>query len=312
MTNARIPLLIDTDPGVDDALALLMAFDDPCHEVVALTIAAGNVGLQHTVANALKLCEVCGVDTPVFPGADAPLVFPARDAAYVHGRDGFGDTGYVPASRKAQAEHAALAILRLSHEHAGKLLLVALGPLTNIALALKLDPTLPLRIKRCVVMGAAVTAHGNITPAAEFNIAFDPEAAHIVFSAFPKIDLADWEAVLAHGFLHEDAERWLAADSDRARFYASISAHTRAWSKQGRGERWHAADALAMAFALQPDGAQDVLGRPLAVETAGVHARGATIVDWNRQTGAPDNVNILMRYDQQRFEGMIQRALAAR
>ena len=94
MTADRIPLLIDTDPGVDDALALLMAFNDPQHEVVGLTIAAGNVGLAHTVANALKLCEVCAVDVPVFAGTDAPLVFPARDAAYVHGRDGFGDTGY--------------------------------------------------------------------------------------------------------------------------------------------------------------------------------------------------------------------------
>ena len=176
MKTSRIPLLIDTDPGVDDALALLMAFNDPQHEVVGLTIAAGNVGLAHTVANALKLCEVCEVSVPVFAGADAPLVFPARDAAYVHGRDGFGDTGYTPATRHAEAEHAALAILRLSHEYAGTLVLVALAPLTNVALALKLDPSLPSRIARCVVMGAAVSAHGNITAAAEFNIAFDPEA----------------------------------------------------------------------------------------------------------------------------------------
>lgn len=312
MNNDRIPLLIDTDPGVDDALALLMAFNDARHEVVGLTIAAGNVGLEHTVANALKLCEVCGVDTPVFAGADAPLVFPARDAAYVHGRDGFGDTGYAKATRNAQAEHAALAILRLSREHAGRLLLVALGPLTNLALALKLDPTLPQRVARCVVMGGAVTAHGNITPAAEFNIAFDPEAAHIVFTAFPKIELADWEAVLAHGFLHADAERWLAVDAPRAGFYAGISAHTRSWAKAGRGERWHAADALAMALALQPEGALEMKERPLAVETAGLHARGATIVDWNRQTGAPDNAAILMRYDQRRFEAMIEAALLAR
>src|SRR5690606_16257291 len=221
-----------------------------------------------TVANALKLCEVCGVAPPVFAGADAPLVHPAADAAYVHGRDGFGDTGYAPASRQAEAEHAALAILRLSHEHAGRLLLVALGPLTNLALALKLDPTLPQRVARCVVMGAAVTAHGNITPAAEFNIAFDPEAAHIVFSAFPRIELADWEAVLAHGFPHDAAEAWLQAESPRAGFYAGISAHTRAWARAGRGERWHAADALAMALALQPEGATEILERPLAVEMA--------------------------------------------
>lgn len=311
MTNPRIPLLIDTDPGVDDALALLMAFADARHEVVGLTIAAGNVGLGHTVANALKLCEVCAVDVPVFPGAATPLVHPARDAAYVHGRDGFGDTGYAPAARTAEDEHAALAILRLSHVHAGRLVLVALGPLTNLALALRLDPSLPQRVARCIVMGAAVTAHGNITPAAEFNIAFDPEAAHIVFSGFPKIELADWEAVLAHGYLHADVERWLAADSPRARFYAGVSAHTRAWSRAGRGERWHAADALAMAMALQPEGVLEAVSRPLAVEMAGQHTRGATIVDWNRQGGSPDNVDILVQYDQTRFEGMLEAALAA-
>src|SRR5688572_13183197 len=281
--NDKIPLLIDTDPGVDDALALLMAFDDPRHKVVGLTIAAGNVGLEHTVRNALKLCEIVGSDTPVFAGCGVPLLHPALDAAFVHGRDGFGDTGYAPATRAAEAEHAALAILRLSHEHAGRLLLVALGPLTNLALALKLDPTLPQRIARCVVMGGAVTGHGNITPAAEFNIAFDPEAAHIVFSAFPFIDLSDWEATLDHALLDADVDRWLGADSPRARFYEAISRQTRAWAGERRGNRWASADALAMAFALAPEGALEKAERPLAVEMEGRHTRGATIVDWRRE-----------------------------
>ena len=308
----KIPLLIDTDPGVDDALALLMAFNDPDHQLLGLTIAAGNVGLEHTVRNALKLCEVAGrEDVPVYAGCADPLLHPAADAAYVHGRDGFGDIGYAPAPRAAETEHAALAILRLSHEHAGKLLLVALGPLTNIALALKLDPTLPQRIKRFVVMGGAVSAHGNITAAAEFNVAFDPEAAHIVFQGFPRIDLADWEAVIAHGFLHAEAEQWLQADSPRASFYERISLQTRHWSVDRRGDHWHSADALAMAYALQPQGARELLERPVAVEMAGTLTRGATVVDWNRQTGGPDNATLLMHYDQARFEGLIRAALAA-
>ncbi len=307
----RIPLLIDTDPGVDDALALLMAFNDPRHELVGLTIAAGNVGLKHTVANALKLCEVAGVDAPVFAGADAPLLHPSPDAGYVHGQDGFGDVGYPPAQRQAEAEHAALAIIRLSHQHAGKLLLVALGPLTNLALALKLDPTLPQRIARLVVMGGAVTCQGNITPAAEFNIYFDPEAAHIVFEAFERIDLADWEAVIAHGLHHERVVGWLQAGSERGRFYERISEKTRLWSIDRRGDHWHAADALAMAFALEPDGALDVQDRPVSIELEGTHSRGATIVDWRRQEGRADKVAILMKYDQQRFESLIQAALAA-
>jgi purine nucleosidase len=288
-----------------------MAFNDPRHEVVGLTIAAGNVGLRHTVANALKLCEVAGADVPVYAGCAEPLLRQARDAAYVHGRDGFGDTGYEPAARKPEAEHAALAILRLSHQYAGRLLLVALGPLTNLALALKLDPTLPSRVGRCVVMGGAVTGHGNITPAAEFNIAFDPEAAHIVFNAFPHIDLSDWEATLDHGLLDTDVDRWLAADSPRARFYDAISRQTRAWAGERRGNRWASADSLAMAFALHPEGALETAERPLAVEMDGRQTRGATIVDWRREGGLPDNVRILQRYDQARFEALIEAALAA-
>ena len=307
----KIPLLIDTDPGVDDALALLMAFNDPRHEVVGLTIAAGNVGLKHTVANALKLCEVAGIEAPVFAGCPGPLLHPAPDAGYVHGEDGFGDVGYEPAQRAAEREHAAQAILRLSHEHAGKLLLVALGPLTNVALALKLDPTLPERVARIVVMGGAVTGHGNITPAAEFNVYFDPEAAHIVFEAFPQIDLADWEGTIAHGLLHDHVVEWLAADSPRARFYERISKKTREWSADRRGDYWHSADALAMAYALEPDGATELVDRPVVVALGHGHARGMTVVDWNRQNGQPDRFRILMRYDQARFEGLIRAALAA-
>ena len=307
----KIPLLIDTDPGVDDALALLMAFNDPRHEVVGLTIAAGNVGLKHTVANALKLCEIAGIDAPVFAGCPGPLLHPAPDAGYVHGEDGFGDVGCEAARRAVESEHAAQAILRLSHEYAGELLLVAHGPLTNVALALKLDPTLPERIARIVVMGGAVTGHGNITPAAEFNVYFDPEAAHLVFEAFAQIDLADWEGTIAHGLLHDRVVDWLAADSPRARFYERISKKTREWSADRRGDYWHSADALAMAYALEPDGATELVDRPVPVELGHGHARGMTVVDWNRQSGRTDRFRILMRYDQARLEGLIQAALAA-
>ncbi len=308
----KIPLLIDTDPGVDDALALLMAFNDSRHHLVGLTIAAGNVGLHHTVANALKLCEVAGVDAPVHPGCASPLLHPAQDAAHVHGADGFGDIAYAPSARRPEPEHAALAILRLSHQHAGRLLLVALGPLTNIALALKLDPSLPDRVHRLVVMGGAVNGRGNITPYAEFNIGFDPEAARIVFDAFPHVDLADWEATLAHGMLHESVVQWLQADSPRAHFYEQISRQTREWSADRRGDHWHSADALAMAYALEPEGALEVLDRPVVVELDGTHSRGATFVDWQRLGGRPDNASILMRYDQARLEALVRGALGAR
>ncbi len=309
----KLPLLIDTDPGVDDALALLMAFDSPHHDVVALTIAAGNVGLAHTVANALKLCEVADMNVPVYAGCDAPLLHPAPDASYVHGRDGFGDIGYAPATKQAETEHAALAMIRLSHAHAGKLVVCMLGPLTNLAVALKLDPTLPQRVGRMVVMGGAVTGQGNTTPTAEFNIGFDPEAAHLVFNAFALagnvVEVADWEAVIRHGFLHTEVERWLQADHPRARFYEAISRKTREWSAGLRGERWHAADALAMALVVAPEHRHKRALRPLRVELTGTETRGATVVDWNHRSGRPDSADILMAYDQVAFEALIRRAL---
>jgi purine nucleosidase len=305
----KIPLLIDTDPGVDDALALLMAFKSESHRLLGLCITAGNVGLEHTCANALKLCEVAGIDVPVYPGCAQPLVFAAEDASYVHGRDGFGDIGYVPAERDLQSEHAALAIIREADNHSGQLLLVTLGPLTNLALALRLDPDLPSKINRLVVMGGAVTGKGNTSIAAEFNFAFDPEAALIVFEAFKHIELVDWEAVLRHGFRHTEVDKWLAHEHPLARFYGQISLKTRQWSEGKRGEYWHSADALAMLVALYPEYIIEKHKHFAHIETMGVHSRGATVVDWLDRTGRPAQCDILIKADQGRFERLIQQAL---
>ena len=304
-----LPLLIDTDPGVDDALALLMAFRSRRHRLLGLCITAGNVGLPHTVANALKLCEVAGIDLPVYPGCDRPLVFAAEDASYVHGRDGFGDVGYTPAGRPPEAEHAALAIVRLAREHEGSLLLVTLGPLTNLALALRLDPGLPARIGRLVVMGGAVTGKGNTSIGAEFNFAFDPEAAAIVFEAFPDIHLVDWEAVLRHGFRHEDFEEWLNVPGATAAFYDRISLKTRQWAEGKRGMLWHSADALAMMAALYPEYIVENNRHFTHIETTGKHTRGATVVDWLGRSGCRAQTDIVAELDQPRFESLIRQAL---
>jgi purine nucleosidase len=305
-------LLIDTDPGVDDALAIMIAFAHAQVRVAALTIAAGNVGLAHTTRNALKLLEVIGVDTPVFAGAAAPLVRSADDAAFVHGLDGFGDIGYVGAARSIESEHAALAMVRLSHQHPGELTFVMLGPLTNLALALSLDPTLPTRVKRLVVMGGAVTGRGNVARIpVEFNTGFDPEAAHIVFSRWPKFDLVDWEATLAHGIPFAQSEQWLQADTSAAQFYQAISRKTRDWMRRTRNaEKWAAADALAMAAAVAPEHVTEWVERPLAVELDGALTRGATVVDWWQRSGAPAQARIMMRYDMATFATLIRSGLA--
>ena len=309
MGHDRIPLLIDTDPGVDDALAILMALASSRHEVLGLCIAAGNVGLEHTVRNALTLLDAAKRELPVFAGCDRPLLHPAGDAAFVHGNDGFGDVSLPTPSRSAEDEHAALAMIRFSHAYAGRLQLVTLGPLTNVALALRLDPTLPERVDRLLIMGGAVNGRGNTSVSAEFNIGFDPEAAHIVMQAFPAFDLVDWEATLAHPIGFEVIDGYLAQDGDLAKFYHTISAKTRQWIGK-HATAWHAADGLAMAAALDPDGWQKSEQRWVDVELEGRHYRGATLVDWQQRGPHPANARILGRYDPQRFDAWIRRGLA--
>ncbi|GIX34561.1 MAG: inosine-uridine preferring nucleoside hydrolase [Lysobacteraceae bacterium] len=306
----RMPVWIDTDPGVDDALAILMALASPRHRVLGLGVAAGNVGLVHTTRNAIKLLEVAGrSEVPVHAGCDRPLLHRGPDAAFVHGRDGFGDVGYAAPRGRPANTHAALALLELSQRHAGELLVVTLGPLTNLALALRLDPGLPARVARLVVMGGAVTGRGNITPSAEFNIAFDPEAAHIVFSAWPRFDLVDWEATLRHGFGFDAFDRWVGEGGELARFYRDISRASRAFSA-ARAGAWHSADGLAMAVALEPEAVLESTVRQVEVELGGQLYRGATRVDWGRPEDGEGNARIVQRFDQERFVGWIRTALA--
>jgi len=306
---SRPQLLIDTDPGVDDALAILMAHADA--DIAALSIAAGNVGLAHTVRNACTLLDLLGRATPVFAGCATPLVrAPAEDAAFVHGEDGFGDTGFPAPKAAAADEPAAQALLRLARERPGELTLVALAPLTNLALALRLDPTLPRRVARLVVMGGAVTGHGNTgTIPAEFNIGFDPEAAHVVFEAFPSFDLIDWEAALRHAFDEDAFDAWLRAGDHRADFYGRIAGTARAFNRQRERRGIIAADALAMAVAIDPAIVTRSETRAVAVELDGRLTRGATVVDWARRGGAAANANIVLEIDQARFGAMVRRAL---
>lgn len=306
----RPALVIDTDPGIDDALAILMAHSNA--SVAGLAIAGGNVGLAHTTRNALKLVETIGAETPVFPGSATPLVVAAPDAGFVHGADGFGDTGYFNASRMPEEEHAANAIVRLARERPGELTLVALAPLTNLALALKLDPTLPSRVARLVVMGGAVTGRGNTHHVpAEFNIGFDPEAAHVVFSTWPMFDLVDWEACLRHTLDFEWFEATLSKGDARARFYDAISRKTRAFNRTRGRPGVVAADALAMAVALDPGIVAKAETRHVAVEIGGALTRGATIVDWDGRLGAAPNARIVMTVDHGRFEALVAGALGA-
>jgi purine nucleosidase len=296
--------LIDTDPGVDDALAIIMCRMAPDVQVRALSVCGGNVGLPHTLRNALHLADQFATPPKVYPGVAQALIARAPDAAFVHGNDGFGDANLPAPINQAQHLHAALAIIEHARQAEGQLEILALGPLTNLALAITLEPNFPKMVKILTVMGGAITGVGNITAHAEFNIAVDPDAAQIVFTRWPNLRLVDWEASMRYAPSIAITESWFAQDHHNARFMQRISRKTRAFKDSLGGEHWHWADPLAAFVALQPDQA-DYLNAGIEVIREGL-AAGATLL--NHRTG---NCKIARDIDMSAFHAAMARSLAA-
>lgn len=307
-----VRLVIDTDPGVDDAHAIMMALAHPDVRVEALTTVAGNVSLDHTTANALKILDVMGrSDIPVYSGAPRALIARNPFADDVHGQDGLGNCGWPASSRAAEKEHAALALIRLANENPGELTLVAIGPLTNLALAVSLDPTLPGKYQRLVIMGGAIRAMGNTTPVAEFNTYADPDAAAIVFEAWPKFSLVSWETTMAHPFYPAQVAEMLAVQSPRAEFFRQITANTLKFIKEYLGQDMlFGADFLAVAAAIEPQIVQRAEDHFVDVELQGAKTRGQTIVDWFNRTGKPANASVVETMNAARLWELMQMALA--
>ncbi len=307
-------LIIDTDPGVDDAHAILLAFAHPDARVEALTTVAGNAALEQTTRNACTILEVLGrAGVPVYAGCDRPLLGGRHDAAYVHGSDGLGDSGFPPPRRGPADEHAVHALIRLASQSPGEITLCAIGPLTNLALAVRLDPGLPGRFRRLVVMGGAIRGMGNMAaaPSAEFNVWSDPEAAAIVLDAWPGLDLISWETTVAHGLDEAQIAALMSVDTPRGEFFRRITGPMLAYVRDVlRQPRLFAPDSLAVAAALEPGIVLEAAHHPVQVELAGAHTRGQTTVDWHGLTGRPPNARLVLAIDRGRFWDLLRASLA--
>ena len=249
----RIPIFLDVDTGTDDALALAYAVASPRIDLVAVSTVAGNVDIEKTTANTLAVLDWLGAeDIPVHRGASRPLVRPHRDAIYFHDEGGLGGAQLPPSRRSIGADRGPAALIRLARLRPGELTLVTLGPLTNLAIALNVEPTLPELLKAVVVMGGAFTVPGNTTPAAEFNILVDPEAAEQVFSApFPSLTVVGLDVTEQVALTRDD---WEAVNVDSslpptARLLREVGAF--AYSRLGR-DQFSLHDPLSVAVAIDP------------------------------------------------------------
>lgn len=273
-------LLIDTDTASDDAVALIMALRSPQVRVAAITVVAGNVPLAQATSNALCTAELCGSDVNVYPGAEAPLLRKLVLADWFHGKDGLGDHGYKPARRRAESRNAVDAIVETIRGNPG-IEVVTLGPLTNVAMAVLRDPKMVANVKRCIVMGGAPCCVGNVTPAAEFNIWVDPEAARIVFRSGLPIEMVGWQLCRGNAVLNQsDIDRVLKLKNPIAEFAIRCnSVAAEAFLRQTGEKGISLPDPVCMGIALDSTLCVSSSAHYVEIEIQSELTRGMTVVD---------------------------------
>jgi inosine-uridine nucleoside N-ribohydrolase len=305
------PLVMDVDTGIDDALALLLALRSPELDLLAVGTVAGNVSAPAAARNSLRVLEVAGATAvPVAVGTEHPLVEPLRDARHVHGDDGLGQTAQSEPAGTPSEEHAVDQLLRLSHEHARSLVVVAVGPLTNLALALSRDPGFADRVARVVLMGGAARSGGNRDPWAEANIASDPEAARIVFRAPMSRTMIGLDVTM-QVMLGQDEVDILAASGDPAgRFAAQVLPfYLDAYAGWSGARRCAMHDPLAVAVAAHP-ALVETHALPVDVELRGELTRGMTVADLRallpgREVGDGPRTDVALAVDVERARGLL-------
>ena len=280
LRGVKPSFLIDTDTASDDAVALIMALRTPNVHVCAITVVAGNVGVQQAARNALYTAELCGSKAPVYVGAEKPLRREHQSADWFHGRDGLGDHGY-PVPRRSLEEQSAVDAMVQTIEANPGLALVTLGPLTNVALALQRKPTIAAKVSRCVIMGGAPCCEGNVTPAAEYNIWCDPEAARTVFLSGLPVEMIGWHLCRGEAALNlSDIERVLSLDTALARFAIECNSRAQEAYFEQTGEHGISLpDPVAMSIALDPSIVTSQTEHYVQVEMTSDLTRGMTVVD---------------------------------
>ncbi|XP_029005181.1 inosine-uridine preferring nucleoside hydrolase isoform X2 [Betta splendens] len=319
---AKKLVIIDTDCGIDDAQALMMALAAPNIQILGVTCVFGNTCVQNVCQNVLRVLSVCEREgIPVFRGCAGPLVGASSPPTDHFGTDGLGDVikDRDPQwEEKSQREHAVDAMIRLVSENQKQVSLVALGPLTNLAVAVKLDPCFPKKLKDLYIMGGNMEGKGNLTLNAEFNFAMDPESAYIVLEEFlcPTY-LASWEYACRNKLTWEFFEELINQDAPAARFMKTITSKCWAYSKEAMvskrdvyfGSGFVSYDAYAMAACIDGAVVTESIQCPVRVELQGLMSRGMLTLDRTNALKKSHSVFVLTKCDTAKFSRLLLESL---
>lgn len=304
----RQRIILDVDTGHDDAIAIMMAARNPAIELLGITVTAGNQILPKTLLNTLNLCQALAIDVPVYAGASRPLLEELKPAVLIHGESGFDGPVFGPCTKKAEKTHAAQYLAEtVMASGPGEITLVAVGPLTNVALALRLEPAIAARLGGIVLMGGSM-GQGNVTPSAEFNIHADPEAASIVFSSGARIVMIGLDVTQT---VELDAERLACLrkiPGPAARIFAASMDCYRAACMQYTGESPAMHDPCCVAWVADPALFTWAEYR-VDIELTGALTRGRTVVDATGVSGKAANATVALSVNEARFWAMLETAL---
>jgi purine nucleosidase len=295
-----LQVIVDTDIGVDDAWALMMVLSQA--QVLAVTMVHGNASVDQVTHNACLLLDLLDSQAPVFKGAERPLMgVPTLSSIEFMGADALGGySQHLPRStRPIESQPAALALGQYARQHPGEITLLALGPLTNLALAVRLDEHFAGHIRRLVIMGGAIEGRGNASSAAEFNIYADPEAARIVFEAgFSDIWLLSWETSLKYPFSWDEYASLKLDTSPRMQFAIGVMDGLAKFLKERLGAPGLILpDPLAAAICLEPGLVTEAPMANVSIEISGAVGRGLTAVDWQGLSASASKARIVTALD---------------
>lgn len=312
MMGDRQRIWVDTDTASDDAVALVMAFKNPTVEVVGISVVAGNVPLPQATQIALYTAELCGAQVPIHAGADRALVRSFVTAQNVHGSDGMGDIG-LPLHGRTPASNAGVhALIEAFRNNPGDMDLVTLGPLTNVALAVRAEPKFASWVRRCIMMGGTGVLPGNVTPLAEFNFWVDPEAAHIVFESGMQLEMVGWDVSVADAVIPDELAAEIRALGPLGEYCVDSQRVLREFCRtETKLNGFDLPDPIAMAVAMEPDMVTSEAHLRVEISLGTGHERGQTIVDHLGGTKREPNCRVVFRVDRDRFIAALKSACSS-
>ena len=304
----KTKIILDCDPGHDDAVAIMLAANSPAIDLLGITVVAGNQTLENTRRNALRVVQWLGVDVPVYAGCGRPMIREKITAGDIHGESGLDGPAFPALTREPEQEHAVNFIVRTLMASGGDITMVTTGPMTNLAMALRMEPRIAEKIKRIVLMGGAYT-NGNVTPAAEFNIVADADAAYVCFTSGCPITMVGLDVTRKALCYPEIVARMGKIGNEASRLFVDLMGHFCRTQKEIFG--WEGGplhDPVTIAYLIDPT-VLTVKPMNVQVDVRSVQSYGRTNCDFFGYLGLPNTADVAIDIDAAKFWDIVEEGL---